>query len=606
MRLSVRTKLFGAFAVVLALLAIAAGVAIVSMAGMNDKTHAIAAVDLPSAQIIGDIRGSSADYRAMLYRQVALTDRASMLDTGKLIAASSAGVDKAFARYEPILLDGRDRALFESARSLWRQYHAGTAGVSAMTLRGDNGRALATMMAQKAVFDRFSAGLKSWTDYNVALGATDAKAASSTYSSARTLVLVIAALALLFGAALAFLLARSIVSGVRQMLHAADGIAEGVVDHEVTVRSKDELGETAQAFERMIAYLRDLAEGAQRIAAGDLTVAITPKSERDLLGNAFEKMTEDLRRIVGEVSGAANSMSAASQQMATTSEEAGRAVTEIAGAVGEVAAGAERQVRAVESVKVAAEQTAEAAQDSAGKTQEVTAVAEETRTVAQEGVAAAEQATAAMHAVAASSQDVTDAIRDLAAKSEQIGGIVATITGIAEQTNLLALNAAIEAARAGEQGRGFAVVAEEVRKLAESSQEAAASIAQLIGQIQTETNRVVDVVEDGAQRTSDGTATVAQTRAAFERIGVSVDDVTARIGQIAGAVQQISAEAAKVQQDIGEVAAVAEQSSASTEEVSASTEQTSASAQEISASAQELANTAAELQRLVGHFTVTR
>ena len=97
-------------------------------------------------------------------------------------------------------------------------------------------------------------------------------------------------------------------------------------------------------------------------------------------------------------------------------------------------------------------------------------VAHETRTVAQEGVGAAEQANEAMRSVRDSSQEVSEAIGELASKSEQIGAIVATITGIAEQTNLLALNAAIEAARAGEQGRGFAVVAEEVRKLAEESQ----------------------------------------------------------------------------------------------------------------------------------------
>src|SRR5437899_1846351 len=72
-------------------------------------------------------------------------------------------------------------------------------------------------------------------------------------------------------------------------------------------------------------------------------------------------------------------------------------------------------------------------------------------------------------------------------RSEQIGGIVATISAIAGQTNLLALNAAIEAARAGEQGRGFAVVAEEVRKLAEEAQAAAEEIGRLIGEIQSET-----------------------------------------------------------------------------------------------------------------------
>jgi methyl-accepting chemotaxis protein len=195
-----------------------------------------------------------------------------------------------------------------------------------------------------------------------------------------------------------------------------------------------------------------------------------------------------------------------------------------------------------------------------------------------------------MQSVRDSSGAVEAAMTSLAQRSEQIGGIVETITGIAGQTNLLALNAAIEAARAGEQGRGFAVVAEEVRKLAEESQQAAASISELITEIQSETQNAVAVVADGARRSEDGVQVVEQARDAFARIGASVDDVTSRIGQISDA--------------MNEVAAVAEQSSASTEQVSASTEETSASTQEIAASAQELARTAEELETLVGRFKV--
>ena len=180
-----------------------------------------------------------------------------------------------------------------------------------------------------------------------------------------------------------------------------------------------------------------------------------------------------------------------------------------------------------------------------------------------------------MEALQASTGEVTRSIRELAAKSEQIGGIVETITGIAGQTNLLALNAAIEAARAGEQGRGFAVVAEEVRKLAEESQRAAEQISTLVGEIQAQTDGAVAVVEDGSKRSLESGVTVQTAREAFEQIAVSVADMRTRIGQIAHAT--------------GEVAAVAEESSAATEEVSASTSETSASTQQIAASAQQLA-----------------
>ena len=373
-----------------------------------------------------------------------------------------------------------------------------------------------------------------------------------------------------------------------------------------------------------ITGLNDAIKG---LATGDLTVEVVPTTAPiddpagDEVGDvarafnqihaktvasieSYNETRGQLGRLVGNVSTSAQSLSAASQQMATTSEEAGRAVGEIATAVGEVAQGAERQVRAVEQAKVATEEVASASGVSAQNAQETAEAAVSAGQVAEQGAEAVAKASAAMGAVRDNSVHATEAIRQLGAKSEQIEGIVATITGIAEQTNLLALNAAIEAARAGEQGRGFAVVAEEVRKLAEESQSAAASIAGLIGEIQGETAKAVEVVEAGARQTEDGVATVEQAREAFQALGASVQDMNSRVDQIAAAIEQIAGSSGQVQADMAEVAAVAEQSSASSEQVSASTQQTSASTQQIAASAQELARTAEELEALVGRFRI--
>jgi len=202
------------------------------------------------------------------------------------------------------------------------------------------------------------------------------------------------------------------------------------------------------------------------------------------------------------------------------------------------------------------------------------------------------------------SVEAQEAIRALGVKSEQVGGIIATITGIAQQTNLLALNAAIEAARAGEQGRGFAVVAEEVRKLAEESQEAAQSIADLITAIQTDTQRTIALVESGADATTGGVETVGAAQTAFVRIGEAVTDVTSRTGEIISAIERVATAAEKVQTEIGESAAAAEQASAATQQVSASTQEVSASAEEASASTQEVSASTEQVSASAQQATV--
>jgi methyl-accepting chemotaxis protein len=420
----------------------------------------------------------------------------------------------------------------------------------------------------------------------------------------RNKLILIGLLALIgIGGAVLFVATR-FSKPIVEVSEAAGKIAHGDLDVSVVARSDDELGRLANSFGQMVEYLRDKATIAEAMADGDLTNDVEPHTEKDVLGNAFKRMTGQLRTLVGSIGTTAGDVTTASQQMASTSAETGRAVGEIANAIGDVAAGAERQVRTVAGAQRLSAEVVEVTQSSAEEARATVDAAGEARVAAEQGVQAVEQLIEAMRNVRESSQSATGAIRDLGTKSEQIGGIVETITGIAGQTNLLALNAAIEAARAGEQGRGFAVVAEEVRKLAEESQRAASTIATLIGEIQTETGHAVEVVEDGARRTEEGTETVEQAREAFVGIGDSVRGMSERVEGIALSIDRIAEAAQRMQADMSEVAAVAEESSASTEQVSASTQQTSASTDEIAASAQQLAVNASDLEELVRRFRV--
>jgi methyl-accepting chemotaxis protein len=602
LRPTIARKLGAAFGVVIALMLAALVVATSGTNSLRSDSTTIGKEIVPAVQMLGETTTEIRQYRVAQLERIHAEGPAQEKEHDDEIAATAATVDARLKELSSYSKTRAEKAALTATVQDWEGYRRQSSGfVGALEWGRQAGYDVLDGPANQN-YDDLTTDISRWSklmsrrgDEHVASSASDAKAVQAQMVGALLLALLVAVLA-------AGLLSRAIRRSIAQVLDRLSSLR----DHDATA-----LDEGLGAFAR-----GDLTREAVCVTApiakpgrdevGD--VARATNAIRDKLAGMTESYNDSraaLAELIGQVSGTAGSVSAASRQMAATSDEAGRAIGEIASAVSDAALGAERQVSTVAQARTIVDEvvavTNRSAQDAASTAQ----VAEEARRIAGAGAQAVGGATDAMASVREASTGATRAIRALGDKSAQIGGIVDTITGIAEQTNLLALNAAIEAARAGEQGRGFAVVADEVRKLAEESQTAARSIAGLIADIQTETSRVVQVVEEGAQRTEQGSEVVEEAREAFERIGASVEDVTARVGAIAAAVEQIAASARQMGERMGEVASVAEQSSASSEQVSASTQQTSASTQEIAASAQELARTAADLETLVARFTLT-
>ncbi len=604
MNVSIRVKLLAGFGLVLALLVGALALSLSTMSGLNDHAHELGARDLTAVDALGNVRTGIMTMRAAAGDNLQAPNATVKTVTADAVSSARAAVISGLAMYAQNLRDAADARAFALVRREADAIIAGSDKTMALSAQDAIQAAGANYAATQPLMPPFNNNASALAASRLKAARSDVAAAGTAYSDGSLLLLIATLACLALGASIAVVLSRQITNGTRELMLAAEGIAQGDIEQSVTLRSRDELGQTASAFRAMTAYLKHMAQTADQVADGDLTVTVIPHSAQDVLGNAFQRLVNKLANTIGNVSTQAASVSSASAQMASTSDEVGRAVGEIATAITDMAHGEERTVQVMTAARVAAEQAAESVNASIDDVHETGQMASEAREVIQQGLAAAAQATDAMTAVRDSSQAASDAIGELSTKSHKIGSIVQTITAIAEQTNLLALNAAIEAARAGEQGKGFAVVAEEVRKLAEESQHAAAEIGTLITEVQSETERAVSVVQNGANLTETGSATVAHTRGAFERISDVVTGIGERIERITRFAESVKDDAEKRKHTTANVSAMAEQSSTSAEEVSATTEQTAASTQQIAASAQELANSAQALNRLVVQFKV--
>ncbi len=361
-------------------------------------------------------------------------------------------------------------------------------------------------------------------------------------------------------------------------------------------------------FARQIARPIMLLEGAaDKIAGGDLSqnnLNIHSNDEIGRLAKSFEKMAQNVRGLIKQISSDAEQLAASSEELTASAEQSAQASNQVAISMTEVAAGANAQLAAATDTSAVVEEMSAGIEQLAANANLVSGQSEQAAEKAQNGGAAVDKAVSQMSRIEHTVNSSAEVVVKLGERSKEIGQIVDTISGIAGQTNLLALNAAIEAARAGEQGRGFAVVAEEVRKLAEQSEEAAKKIASLIGEIQTETDKAVEAMNNGTQEVKTGADVVDAAGAAFREIADLVTDVSDQVKQMSAAIQQMATGSQQIVGSVKKIDDLSKKSAGEAQNVSAATEEQLASMEEISTSSRALATLAQDLQTAVAKFRV--
>lgn len=359
----------------------------------------------------------------------------------------------------------------------------------------------------------------------------------SDVAGARQMLLLWLSVAIVLGLLGAWLITRSIVTPLKETVALVEAVASGDFTHQQQVTRKDELG-TLQA--------------------------------------SMQRMTTNLRRLIGEMKDGVVQVASAAEQLSAVTEQ--------------TSAGVHTQ-------KVETDQIATAMQEMTATTHEVARNAgaaaksalEASRQAAQ-GDQAVSKAVTQIELLASEMESTKSAMATLRSHAESIGGVLDVIKAVAEQTNLLALNAAIEAARAGEAGRGFAVVADEVRGLAQRTRSSTDEIAHLITGLGQSTDRMAEVLEQNMLLTGSSVELSREAGDMLKGITQSVRTIESMNEQIACAAEQQSAAGEEISRGVTNVRDISDQTAAASEETASSS--------------MELARIGVRLQEMTNRFKV--